>query len=132
MDEFFKGECSKIFEELLPVLVWCGRVGHGWVAFQRLFRLHLFKPQFCAHGLQKSLPFTAVQQDQGCAVIIVHVRLLVLDAPVIGHRDVADAVQLFEMAGVAGGAKAGVLQKRLHECVLGKDAFVRLIIGEFQ
>lgn len=67
MDEFFKGDRSQVDEELLAVLVWCGRVGHGWVGFQRLFRLHLFKPQFSAHSLQKFLPLTAVHQNEGRA-----------------------------------------------------------------
>lgn len=83
---------------------------HRWVKGKRAFGCGL-ELQLILAAFQQAASLFTVNQNEGCALRIVGVRLNSLDAPIVRKRDVAATFDPFELAYKAGAAGVQSLDK---------------------
>lgn len=83
---------------------------HRRVKGKRVFGCGL-ELQLILAAFQQAASLFTMQQNKGCALRVVGVRLDSLDTPIIGQRDVAATLDPFELAYKAGAAGVQSLDK---------------------
>lgn len=97
-----------------PEFIIAGRLLNGCkhrrVKGKRIFGCGL-ESQLLLAAFQQAASLFTVQQNEGCALRVVGVRLDPLDAPIVCKRDVAATLDPFELAYEAGAAGIQPLDK---------------------
>ena len=91
----------------------CNRTFNGRISRQCLFIacfLHL-----AIQFLEQTKAFMSIQQDQTRTFIIIHFRVMALNAPIVGKSDVAPRFAGLSRTSIARRTQINIFQKSSHE-----------------